>query len=204
MGFNQHTEVSAVESSTSSHEKPRFQPSSITFNSDDIQQMLEDADKVEREVEEAVIGTCQSTIQELARNIKDHSALVSPYPYMYSNIIDLQLVTFKGKLQAIENSGLPKRELHPATDEKSFDLGFPYYQVSDITVLAELYASVNKVSINGQILCGKLTRISEHDSIYGEVRALHEIQSPHVESICFSNTVMDSWRQAFLDVNKFA
>jgi tRNA A-37 threonylcarbamoyl transferase component Bud32 len=150
---------------------------------DDIQQMLEDADIVEREVEDAVIDACQSTIQELAPDIKDHPSSVSLHSYMYPDIINLQLVTLKGTLKAVECSGLPKRDLHPpATDKKFFDLGVPHYQASDVTVLAELYASVVKVSVNGQILCGKLTRMSGHDSIYGEVRALHEIHEANFDS----------------------
>jgi hypothetical protein len=103
---------------------------------------------------------------------------------MYPKVINLQVVTKEGKLMAVKRDDLPAHDFHPPiTNPRVLGISLPHYQVSIIQVLNELFETVYKVIINGEVMCAKLARNSTHDSISDEINKLYEIQTANFSSV---------------------
>ncbi|KFY92584.1 hypothetical protein V498_04846 [Pseudogymnoascus sp. VKM F-4517 (FW-2822)] len=145
------------------------------------------------EIEIKVLEVSQAIMQNEARGGEAQRGITlgihatetgSLHTLMYPKVINLQVVTKEGKLMAIKRDDLPIYDLHPPiTDPRILNISLPHYQVSTIQVIANLFSTVYKVTVDGEIMCAKLARESTHDSICDDINKLYEIQSANFPSV---------------------
>ncbi|KFY58857.1 hypothetical protein V496_05923 [Pseudogymnoascus sp. VKM F-4515 (FW-2607)] len=160
---------------------------------EEIERMFQESDRVEHEIEIKVLEVSQAIMQNEARGGEAQRGITlgihatetgSLHTLMYPKVINLQVVTKEGKLMAIKRDDLPIYDLHPPiTDPRILNISLPHYQVSTIQVIANLFSTVYKVTVDGEIMCAKLARESTHDSICDDINKLYEIQSANFPSV---------------------
>ena len=144
---------------------------------EEIHRMLEEANRVEKEIEKDVLEVCKSMMQALAPR-KEALEKKSLHSWMYPKTINLQLVTNQGILTVVKRDDLPIHDLHSyITDPQVLAFNLPHHMVSDIQVITLLYPYVYKVIVKGQTMVAKLGRDSAHDSITDEIKKLYAVQT---------------------------
>ncbi|KFZ05902.1 hypothetical protein V501_07915 [Pseudogymnoascus sp. VKM F-4519 (FW-2642)] len=160
---------------------------------EEIKRMFEESDRVEHEIRIKVLEVSQEIMQneapddEAQRNVPlgiHATETGSLHTLMYPKVTNLQVITKEGKRMAVKRDDLPILDFHPPiTDPRVLDISLPHYEAATIQVVANLFSTVCKVTINGEIMCAKLTRESTHDSISDEINKLYEIQTSNFPSV---------------------
>ncbi|OBT80282.1 hypothetical protein VF21_00579 [Pseudogymnoascus sp. 05NY08] len=160
---------------------------------DEIERMFEESDRVEHEIRIKVLEVSQTIMQNEAPRDEAQRTLTlgvqaaesgSLHALMYPKVINLQVVTKEGKLMAVKWDDLPILDFHPPiTDPWVLQISLPHYQAATIQVVATLFSTVYKVTVNGEIMCAKLARDSTHDSIRDDINKLYEIQTANFPSV---------------------
>lgn len=160
---------------------------------EEIERMFQESDRVEHEIGIKVLEVSQAIMQneaprdEVQRDVTlgvHATETGSLHTMMYPKVINLQVVTKEGKLMAVKRNDLPIHDFHPPiTDPRVLNINLPHYEVATIQVVANLFSTVCKVTVNGEIMCAKLARDFTHDSICDDINKLYEIQTANFSSV---------------------
>ncbi|KFY91354.1 hypothetical protein V500_04702 [Pseudogymnoascus sp. VKM F-4518 (FW-2643)] len=160
---------------------------------EEIERMFQESDRVEHEIGIKVLEVSQAIMQNEALGDEARRDVTlgvhatetgSLHTLMYPKVINLQVLTKEGKPLAVKRDDLPIHDFHPPiTDPRVPNIGLPRYQVAAIQVVANLFSTICKVTVNGEIMCAKLARDSTHDSICEDINKLYEIQTENFPSV---------------------